>query len=186
MPKTANMGPARTVGKSVGMSVGKSIGKSVGKSVGKSAGKSVGKSAGKSIGKSIGKRTITTDAAAVTIGKTPEPKVSQVKPKTKPTHREKYNKWSRTVNKLAEAEPKKFFSYAVTKRIIQKYLCENIEYISSEALAILNEALLSYMHSFYEDGYHSAVTSGRRTTLMVRDVHAVYQAKGEAVVVPRA
>ena len=46
-------------------------------------------------------------------------------------------------------------------------------------------ALCSYMHKFYENSYTTSKKSGKRMTLMVRDLHAVYQAMGDTVVEPK-
>lgn len=149
-------------------------------SIGKQAAHTVGKGKPAGVGKPAGP-----DQAAASAGKHLRPKGIA---KTKPAKRERYRKWEREVLGLADVDPKKLMPFAVLHRKIKAQVLQSavdVDHVSSEFTAIVHEALLHYLHKFYENGYTTTVKCGKRTTLMVRDLHAVYQAMGDAVVEPK-
>ena len=152
-----------------------------------SMGKQVVRTGGKTVGRSQGKAVVVAgkDQASLSAGKHLKPKGIA---KTKPTKREQYRKWERNVLSLSDVDPRKVMPFSVLHRKIKKQVMESssdVVHVSSEYTALLHEALLGYLHKFYENGYTTTVKCGKRTTLMVRDLHAVYQAMGDTVVEPK-
>ena len=166
----------RTTGKVLQRSVDSS---SVGKQPVRTGGKTVGHSQRKAVGVP-GKNQASLSASK-------HLKLKKIA-KTKPTKREQYRKWERNVRSLSDVDPRKVMPFSVLHRKIKKQVQESssdVVHVSSEYTALLHEALLTYLHKFYENGYTTTVKCGKRTTLMVRDLHAVYQAMGDTVVEPK-
>lgn len=181
MPSTAKQirnsfaAAPRTTGKVVQRVDSSSMGKQVVRTGGKTVGTSRGKAAAVS-----GKTHVSASA-----GKHLKPRGIA---KTKPTKRELYRKWERDVYSLSDVDPKKLIPFSVLHRKIKKQLMQSssdVVHVSSEFTALLHELTLNYLHKFYENSYTTTVKCGKRTTLMVRDLHAVYQAMGDAVVEPK-
>lgn len=172
----ANLSMPRTTGKML-----KSVAdaRSVGKAVAASSGKAVAASSGKAVVASSGK--------AASAGKAREgERVQNAIAKTKPTKREQYRKWERSVLALSDVDPAKMFPFAVLHRKVKDCLKgTQVDHVSSETTVVIREALMSYLFKMYENGFNASVKSGKRTTLMVRDLHAVYQAMGDAIVEPK-
>jgi len=157
--------------------------------VGKQVVAHVGKSGGKSVDTSFAKANRLGKAPVKQLGGTKTIAKTNAKTNAKSTKREQYRKWERTVKGLADVDPKKLFPFAVVHRKIKEILNKmpetSVQHVSSEYVVILHEALNSYLFKFYENAYNATVKSGHRTTLMVRDLHAVYQAMGDSVVEPK-
>jgi histone H3/H4 len=86
------------------------------------------------------------------------------------------------VNKLSSMDLRELVQWQPFQRLVKSKLCHDVTRASSPATLQIAEAALSYLHELYTDAFNVTDGSGKRRTLMVRDVLVTVDAKRGSIV----
>lgn len=84
--------------------------------------------------------------------------------------------------RLSVTDFRKLIQVAPFVRMIKNYLCDDVQFVSTDAAMVLMECTIEYTHRIMCDSFNITTTCGKRKTLMMNDVHAATRAMGDRLV----